>query len=405
MEMERLRAANAALESEVDELEEERLKLKRALRVKALGRGDRAAVLQMSVEKLTALEEMQAGLYDDPEMEHGEGARRLRAAMRGREDQEVDGGEAQRRVRLAEGGAARGGGVPSPVDFSALGEHALRERAGALQAALAEAESRLVEAEAGRRSAERSRVSLATDKADLEARVRLLSSAQTGGAAQAAAMRALLNEMDTGMRALSHALQAEAVSAAAAARPLSASTSRLGAQAGTVVRVGAGGQAGGQAAGQVAAAAAARGAALSARLATRIREIESAPPPPPPDPATVAAAAALAATGRLPARAPISSVAPILHPATAGAGAPKSVDAEAARSAARLRSLQGLAEPGAETVALPSEIEASDAPPEVLMAAMAAQLLEAMAALAQREQVRRGSRSAHQYRPFVTAIR
>lgn len=339
MEMERLRSANAALESEVDELEEERLKLKKALRVKALGRGDRAAVLQMSVEKLTALEEMQAGLHDDPDFEHDRvGPRRLRPAP-------------------AAGGAAR-----AAVDSSAPGEQGLRERGGAVQPELSDMSARLAEAEAGRRSAERARVSLATDRAELEARVRLLTAAQTGGSAQAAAMRALLGEMDQGIRALSHALQAEAVEAAGDLRPMSASTSRLGA------RAGADGQAK-AAKGQAAAAAAARAAALSARLATRLVEIESAPMPPPP---------VAAPTTRPPSRAPAAA------PATPA----QRVDAEAARSAARLRSLQGLAEPGAtaETVALPSEIEASDAPPELLMAALSAQLLEALAALAQREQ-------------------
>ena len=46
-------------EEEVGALEQERLKLKKRLGVQAINRGERAALLEISVEKLTALEEME----------------------------------------------------------------------------------------------------------------------------------------------------------------------------------------------------------------------------------------------------------------------------------------------------------------------------------------------------------
>ena len=46
-------------EEEVGTLEQERLKLKKRLGVQAINRGERAALLEISVEKLTALEEME----------------------------------------------------------------------------------------------------------------------------------------------------------------------------------------------------------------------------------------------------------------------------------------------------------------------------------------------------------
>lgn len=375
VEMEKLRAANMALEAEVEELEEERLRLKKQLRVKALGRGERAAILEMTVEKLTALEEMHAGLHEDPDFE-GE---RIGPKRMLRPAPSVATGEGS----AADTSAARAAALAAS-DLNSLSGAALRDRAASLQAELAEISTQLAESEGKRRSAERARVSLATDKQELEARVALLAAAQTGGAAQAAAMRELIEEVSSGLRSLSHSLQAEAIARADGAPGAPASTPR-GAAPGRAPPPTAAISLATQKSAEAAAAAAARAAALSSRLATRLNEIDSAPPPPPVDAATAAAAAA---AGRRPA------AAHRVHPAPAAAIAPATttavqrVEAEAQRSAARLRSLQGLgdARSQAEAVALPAEIEASDAPAELLLAALSAQLLEAMATIAMREQ-------------------
>ena len=91
VEVEQLKAQVLQYEEEVGSLESERLKLKKELRVKALRRGERAAHLEMSVEKLQALEEMEAGLDDDPDFaDDAVGAGRVR----------------QRVVYVQQGGAA-----------------------------------------------------------------------------------------------------------------------------------------------------------------------------------------------------------------------------------------------------------------------------------------------------------
>ena len=62
VELDQLRAQVMHLEEEVGALEQERLKLKKRLGVQAINRGERAALLEISVEKLTALEEMEVAL-------------------------------------------------------------------------------------------------------------------------------------------------------------------------------------------------------------------------------------------------------------------------------------------------------------------------------------------------------
>ncbi|EOD09036.1 hypothetical protein EMIHUDRAFT_452946 [Emiliania huxleyi CCMP1516] len=164
VELEKLRAANMGLEEELSELEEERLRLKKQLRVKALGRGERAALLEVPVEKLAALEEMASALDQDPDFE---GAR----------------------------------------------------------ADLAAAAAELQAAEARARAAERSRVSAVTDKQQLEADVATLTAAHTGGSAQAAALRELVAEADGGLRSLTAALREAAAPEAPPKRVAAAAAS------------------------------------------------------------------------------------------------------------------------------------------------------------------------------------
>ncbi|KAJ3236898.1 hypothetical protein HDU78_004338 [Chytriomyces hyalinus] len=62
VELEKAKGLNIALQKEIDTLEHERLKLKDALRLQALSRGERAVAMGLGVEELTAVEEYAAKL-------------------------------------------------------------------------------------------------------------------------------------------------------------------------------------------------------------------------------------------------------------------------------------------------------------------------------------------------------
>ncbi|KAJ3239734.1 hypothetical protein HDU81_005450 [Chytriomyces hyalinus] len=62
VELEKAKGLNIALQKEIDTLEQERLKLKDALRLQALSRGERAVAMGLGVEELTAVEEYAAKL-------------------------------------------------------------------------------------------------------------------------------------------------------------------------------------------------------------------------------------------------------------------------------------------------------------------------------------------------------
>jgi hypothetical protein len=79
IEVEQLRAQVMEFEDEIHSLEKERTVLLKRLRTRAVERGERAAREGISVEKLTAMEELAAELDDDPDFsELGVGAARLR---------------------------------------------------------------------------------------------------------------------------------------------------------------------------------------------------------------------------------------------------------------------------------------------------------------------------------------
>ena len=67
--LEQLKSQVMAQEDELQALERERTMLLKRLRVRALERGERAATAGVSVEKLAALEEVEANLEEDPDFE------------------------------------------------------------------------------------------------------------------------------------------------------------------------------------------------------------------------------------------------------------------------------------------------------------------------------------------------
>jgi len=64
LELEKLRSMNAALQDEIDKMEEERLSLKAQLRLSAVERGERAHKLGMSTDDLIAVEDLSMELKD-----------------------------------------------------------------------------------------------------------------------------------------------------------------------------------------------------------------------------------------------------------------------------------------------------------------------------------------------------
>lgn len=139
VELDRLRAMVQQYEDEVFELERERERLNKKLRVKALNRGERAAMIGISVEKLTALEEMEAQLDKDYAFE----------------------GERVGAARLQHGRQRDGEPPPLTLEFAGVKDvRVLQQRGSAVQAELAKQTEALQAAEAAKRKLEREKASL-----------------------------------------------------------------------------------------------------------------------------------------------------------------------------------------------------------------------------------------------------
>ena len=158
---ERLRAERNYYEEEWGKLEEERVKLKKRLHTKALDQGRRAALLDLSVEKLAALEEIDAQLDEDYDFE-GERVGAARLLPRSQPPPPPPGtGDATL-------GGYTGDASVLTLEFASMSDVKLLQKRGSqvqaevrsLQAELAKKVSELQASDAARRSAERHKSSL-----------------------------------------------------------------------------------------------------------------------------------------------------------------------------------------------------------------------------------------------------
>ena len=205
IELEQERAKVMAYEDELSTLEKERTMLLKKLRVKALERGERAAKEGVSIEKLTAMEELAADLNDDPDFE-GEavGVGRLKKGM-------GPSAPAQQQAILTQQAISASFANVTNVEE-------LRRRGTALQAELAQKGAALQEAEAAKRKAEREKASLQQDLERSESKRRELLDAGLdahtdlgggdGGASVSAQLAALSAQNDSMRAALADAKRA-----------------------------------------------------------------------------------------------------------------------------------------------------------------------------------------------------
>jgi hypothetical protein len=380
------------------QLEKDRERLNKKLRVKALERGQRAVQLGVSVEKLTALEEMEAELDKDSAFDgYGVGAARLQPAA------------AQAASKEA----------PISLEFAGVSDvRVLQQRGSAVQTELAKKTAELQAAEAARRKVEREKASLLQDREALYEQVDLLKSTGDPLAPQNAMLRSTLDEFRGAIRQMAEEVReaTSAGNAAAAAEEGAADAARQarrGKASGLSASTGAMDRAQAKAVG---ADVALMLASLQSQLDERIQAVD----------AEISASMADGGARRdsvTTAGTPAKRGPRLSAEAEAGTGGrtPSKVDgvefasreqdalkaakaAEAARARqereARLKALEaGAADsPQDAIIELPAELAESEVDSQLLLAAMNAQLLEATAALAQRQQeCERMGREVHAY--------
>lgn len=192
-------------EDEVCHLEAERTKLLKKLRVKALERGERAGAAGISVERLMALEELEADLHEDPDLseEHVAGSRFRKAT--------------QRKLTPATVTSGITSVPPSVIDI-----HVLQQRDLAMQAELDSKAVALQVAEAAKRRTEREKSSILQDRERLEEqllttrRASLSSEASAALVQQGAALKAELAEARTQLKVVLSSVRSLAAEQAAA---------------------------------------------------------------------------------------------------------------------------------------------------------------------------------------------
>ena len=217
IELEQLRSQVMAQEDELQALERERTVLLKKLRVKALERGERAAKEGISVEKLTAMEELAADLDEDPDFD---GVYIGTARVLGVAQQQAD------HAVLTQQAISASFATVNNVEE-------LRRRGTALQSEVAQKVAALQEAESAKRKAEREKASLLQDRERLEnANSHLRTELAAGAGLRSGADRAasttqlaMLSQQNDAMRAAlqdARIAMSETIAVISAAQPPSA---------------------------------------------------------------------------------------------------------------------------------------------------------------------------------------